>query len=57
MLISNDDIRKSSSIKYNATDKTYQVVVRNDTGSYFNATFESLEAAEIFVNEWMNKHE
>jgi hypothetical protein len=57
MLISNDDIRKSSSIKYNATDKNYQVVVRNDTGSYFSATFETIEAAETFVNEWMNKHE
>jgi hypothetical protein len=56
MLISNDDIRSSTSIKFNPTDKNYQVVVKNDTGSYFRATFETFEAAELFVNEWSKQH-
>jgi hypothetical protein len=56
MLISNDDIRSSTSIKFNAADNNYRVVVKNDTGSYFSATFETFEAAEIFVNEWSKQH-
>ena len=56
MLISDDDIRSSTSIKFDATDNNYRVVVKNDTGSYFSATFDTFEEAELFLNEWSKQH-
>ena len=56
MLISNDDIRSSTSIRFNAADNNYRVVVKNDTGSYFSATFDTFEEAELFVNEWSKQN-
>jgi hypothetical protein len=56
MSISDDDIRSSTSIKFDATDNNYRVVVKNDTGSYFSAAFDTFEEAELFVNEWSKQH-
>ncbi|MFZ9848074.1 MAG: hypothetical protein ACO3EE_07990 [Flavobacteriales bacterium] len=50
----NDDETKTAKVFYDDNGE-YVVVVKTDTGSYYNAVFKDMNSAEYFAEEWVVK--
>jgi hypothetical protein len=51
-----EETNRSASVYKDLETKEYKVSLRNESGSYFSTTFETVDAAEDYAESWvMNK--
>jgi hypothetical protein len=51
-----EEHNRSASVYKDLETKEYKVSIRNESGTYFTATFESVDEAEDYAESWvMNK--
>lgn len=48
-----EDNGRSASVYKDIETKEYKVSVRNESGSYFSATFETVDDAEDYAENWV----
>lgn len=49
-----DDETKTARV-FHRDEKTFVVIVKSDTGTHYNSTFNSLRVAEDFAEDWILK--
>jgi hypothetical protein len=51
-----EETNRSASVYKDLETKEYKVSIRNESGTYFTATFETLDDSEDYAENWvMNK--
>ena len=48
-----DEKARAASVYKDLETKDYKVSVRNDTGTYFTTSFETVDLAEDFAESWV----
>lgn len=48
-----EENNRSASVYRDLETKEYKVSVRNESGSYFSATFETVDDAEDYAEDWV----
>lgn len=52
----NDEMTKTAKV-YHRGEKDITVVVKSDTGSYYNVSFKTIQAAEDYAEDWVMNNE
>lgn len=52
----NNEMTKTAKV-YHRGDKDIMVIVKSDTGSHYNMSFENLQSAENYAEDWILNNE
>ena len=52
----NNTMTKTAKV-YHRGEKDFIVIVKSDTGSYYNVSFENIQSAEDYAEDWVINNE
>ena len=51
---SNDELTKTAKV-YHRGERDFTVIVKSDTGTYYNVSFNNIQDAEDYAEDWVIK--